>query len=312
MIVCVSPNTGIERTWKIPGFEKGGVFRVAEETVLPSGKGINVARALQTLGEPVTATGFTAGIQGRYFCRLAKDAGLPGSWVWVPGETRTAVAIYDPEGETDATLLSAAGPRVSELDWQRLQTRIRALSRNAELVAFSGSLPPGSPLAMFTTVIAGLEARGKQVWVDCDGSSLEAALAARPSGVKINATEAGNLTGIPVHDQATALQAAEDLRRRGARQVVLTLGRQGVVMQTETECWRAAPPEAQPFVSSVGSGDSFMAGLLVGLARKWPIPDCLRSACAAGAANTLAPGGACFAIQDYRAILEQTTAQQLT
>ncbi|NMC52251.1 MAG: hexose kinase [Chloroflexi bacterium] len=309
MILCVSPNTGIERTWKIPGFVKGGVFRVAEETVLPSGKGINVARAVQTLGEPVRATGFTAGIQGRYFSSLAKDAGLAGSWVWVAGETRTAVAIYDPEGPTDATLLSAAGPNVSERDWRRLETRIRALSRSADLVSFSGSLPPGSPLGLFTNIIAELEARGKQVWVDCDGGALEAALAARPNGVKINATEASSLTGIPVQDYATALQAAEILRRKGARQVVLTLGRQGVIMQTETECWRAAPPETQPFVSSVGSGDSFMAGLLVGLERKWPTSDCLRSACAAGAANTLAPGGARFTFQDYQTILEQTTAQ---
>lgn len=312
MILCVSPNTGIERTWKIPKFEKGGVFRVAEETILPSGKGINVARAVQILGESVKATGFTAGIQGRYFCKLAEDEGIAGSWVWVTGETRTAIAIYDPEGQTDATLLSAAGPKVSEWDWHRLHTRIRTLSRITDLVSFSGSLPPGSSLAMFTNIIAELEAGGKNVWVDCDESTLEAALRARPTGVKINATEASNLTGILVDNHAKALQAAEILRRQGAEQVVLTLGSQGVIMKTETECWRAAPPESQHFVSSVGSGDSFLAGLLVGLVRKWPISACLRSACAAGAANTLTPGGARFDYEAYQAIMEQTTAQQST
>lgn len=305
MILCVSATTGIERTWVVPNFVKGGVFRVQAEKVSPSGKGVNAARAVRTLGEPVCTTGFTAGRMGRLFARLAEDEGLNGRWVWVAGETRTAVAIHDPVGETDATLISAPAPAVSREDWVRLHRRVLAEAGKALVVGFAGSLPSGSPLDEFAGLVYELGRRGIPVWVDCDGEALREVLKGRPGGVKINAREAAELTGAAGDSLTSVHQAADTLRQMGARQVIVTMGDRGALYMGEQECWVVQPPGVEEFVSSVGSGDAFLGGLLVGLARGQPVVECLRSAAAAGAANTLTLGGGHFSTADYRKILPE-------
>lgn len=287
----------------MPNFEKGGTFRVQAERVSPSGKGVNAARAVRALGEPVCTTGFAAGRMGRMFARLAENEGLNGRWVWVAGETRTAIAIHDPEGGTDATLISGPAPRVCQEDWLRLRRRVLAEAKNASIVCFAGSLPAGSPLDEYAGLVLELGRRGIPVWVDCDGEALREVLKGRPDGVKINLREASGLTGVPADDLSGARQAAMDLLQRGARQVIVTLGEHGALYVGETGCWVVQAPPVDGFASSVGSGDAFLGGLLVGLARRQPLDECLRSAAAAGAANTLSLGGGHFSVADYQRLL---------
>src|ERR1035437_3087011 len=113
MILCIAPNVTLERTWVVPNYRPGGVFRVKELLVLPSGKGINVARAIQTLGGEPLGMGFVAGHIGALIADLAAQQSLPCSWTWIEGETRIAVAVVDPEvPDSDATLISEAGPTI--------------------------------------------------------------------------------------------------------------------------------------------------------------------------------------------------------
>lgn len=305
MILCVSATTGIERTWVVPNFEKGGVFRVRAERVLPSGKGVNVARVVRTLGEPVCTIGFIAGRMGQMFARLAEDEELNGRWIRVPGETRTAVAIYDPEDRKDATLVSGPAPVVNRSDWQRLRRQVLREAPNSRVIGFGGSLPAGSALDVYAGLVSELGQREIPAWVDCDGEALRAVLKGRPDGVKVNAKEAAEATGLSTGSPSEARRASEALQQAGARQVVVTLGEQGALFLGESGCWWVKPPPLQGFVSSVGSGDAFFGGLLVGLARRQPVVACLRSAAAAGAANTLTFGGGYFSLSDYQKLLPE-------
>jgi 1-phosphofructokinase family hexose kinase len=311
MIVCVSPNLNIERTWVIPHFKIGGVFRAKEEIVRPSGKGINVAYAAHLLGADVLGMGFAAGHTGRLFVELFEADGLKGHWTWVEGEVRGGVTLYDPESSSDATLMSGPGMQVDADDWERFSNDIWQQSIPAKLVSFSGSLPPGTPPEMFTSIIRRLRTAGKQVWVDCSDWALEAALKAPPTCLKINAAEAGELWGEAVLDRREACRAALTFQQRGIHTVVVTMGRQGAVLVNGDECWYASAPEISHPISSVGSGDSFLGGLLVGLDQGKPLQTCLRMAAAAGGANTQTLGAASFQTEDYEQALSTVEVERV-
>lgn len=312
MILCVSPNTNIERTWSIPNLHLGGVFHTQDEVTLASGKAINTARAIQALGGQALATGFAAGHSGQLFAKLAEQEGLRGEWVWVEGESRLALALVDPlAAGSDATLISGRGPQVSTADWQRLSETTLRLAEQASLVCFAGSFPPRSDLEVFADLVRSLQAMPRPVWIDLSKAALQAGVAARPAGVKVNAVEAGELTGIPIHDREGALLAAAALRRMGAGWAAVTLGKRGAVLDSGETAWLVSPAQTSELRSSVGSGDAFLGGLLLGLEGGKAPAEALRMAAAAGAANALDLGGCRFHYGDYLRALETVAVSSI-
>jgi 1-phosphofructokinase family hexose kinase len=302
-ILCLSPNTNVESTWVLPDLALGGVYRSPRVTHLACGKGVNVCRALRSLGGDGLAQGFVAGWLGRWFADLAEQEGLPGEWTWVAGEGRQALVLYDPHTTGDATLLSSPGPVVSVGDWDRLQAAALSRAPAVAAVSISGSLPPGSPLSSFSGLVQALVETGRPVWVDVDGPVLETALRLHPAGVKVNAREAQELLGMPVWDAASAGAAVRRIHAQGIARVVVTLGSGGAVLGSQEGLWFAAAPQLPHFYSSVGSGDAFLAGLLLGLVEGQDLPFALRIASAAGGANAMIPGGGRLDFQDYQALL---------
>lgn len=310
-ILCLSPNTNVESTWVLPDLALGGVYRSPRVTHLASGKGVNVCRALRRLGGDGLAQGFAAGWLGRWFADLAAQEQLTGEWTWVTGEGRHAVALYDPHSPGDATLFSSPGPEVNAADWERLQVSVLRRAPEVSAVSISGSLPPGSPLSSYSGLIQALIEAGKPVWIDADGSVLEAALHARPFGVKINAREAQGLLGQPVWDVASAGAAVRRVREAGIAQVVVTLGAGGAVLGSDEGLYFAAAAQLPHLHNSVGSGDAFLAGLLLGLVEGRDPSSALRMATAAGGANAMSHGGGCLEIQDYQALLPGIVVEPL-
>lgn len=310
MLLCITPNPAIERTWVIPGLRLGGVFRVQEQVVLASGKGVNVARAAQILGAEVLCMGFLAGNSGRLLQDLAEQEGLKGEWIWIEGETRAAVALVNPLEEEDATLISEAGPIITLSDWERLEAAILRNAEHAELVCFSGSFSPGTPFQQFGKLIRQLQKVGKSVWVDCGGEGLATALGAGAVGIKVNTSEASVLVGFPIREMDEAIQAGMVLRRQGTQIAVITMGEKGAVFSSQAGNWWAVPPRIQR-VSSVGSGDAFLAGLLIGLNNGMHPQDALRYAAAAGAANAQSLGGGKLQKEHFGAALSRVVVQRI-
>jgi len=287
------------------------VFRVKELLVLPSGKGINVARAVQTLGGEALGMGFVAGHIGALVADLAAQQNLQCSWTWIEGETRIAAAVVDPEApDGDAALTSEAGPTIHPADWERLAADVLERAKSARLACFSGSLPPGTPLQGFSELIQALQKLGCQVWVDCSGAGLEAAIRSGGVGIKVNGEEIGALFGQPVYDFETAQRSAQSMRRMGAESAIVTLGSKGALLVTPQGSWIAEPPKVKR-ISSVGSGDAFMAGWLTGLAQQLDLAEALRSATAAGAANVQTLGGGRFMQTNYDAALSKVIVTKL-
>jgi len=152
MIMCITPNPDIERTWIMDTVHMGDVNHVHQVTVAPSGKGVNVARAVHTLEGESFCAGFLGGLTGRYLESLILDLGIPAKWTWIKGETRTAITIIEISNpDRDATLISEAGPRVTTEDWERLQTDVSSIQ--ADVACICGRLPGNSSVNPFIRII---------------------------------------------------------------------------------------------------------------------------------------------------------------
>jgi len=306
MIICITPNPAIDRTVLLPSLTVGNVHRAEKVIVAAGGKGLNVARAIRTLGGESLCMGFTGGHAGRLLADLAQNEGLNSSWTWVDSETRTCTILVSPNG--DATVVNEPGLPVSKSDWKRLGRDARKCISSGKLVCISGSLPPQSSADEMQGLLSMLIESGKQVWVDTSGVVLNTVLNHNGVCVKVNGNEIGASLGFEVNDLASAKRALTILSERGVKACVITLGAAGALLATADGRWHAQGPRVR-VVSTVGSGDSFLGGLVNALDGGSDWSAALRDAVAAGTANALSAGGGQFTLQEFNSIREQIQIQ---
>jgi 1-phosphofructokinase family hexose kinase len=290
MLLIVTPNPALDRTMVFPGLRLGAVQRTDEVLVAAGGKGLNVARAARTLGQAVLVCAPLGGLTGDQVAQLAAREGIDGRWArHGAGETRTCVLLVDPDGG-DATALNEAGPVLAPADWDAYAAEVLAATPAAALCLVSGSLPRGVEPARLGELVRGVQALGVRALADTSGPALEAVLAVPPWGLKVNGAELGAALGRPVEDVAAAAGAVRELRARGVALAAVSLGALGCVAADAAGAWWASPPPVA-VVSSVGSGDSLLAGLAAGLVRGLPLPEALALGVACGTADALTVGG---------------------
>jgi tagatose 6-phosphate kinase len=301
VILTVTLNTALDITYRVRSLRPHTSHRVTEVTERPGGKGLNVARVLAALGHEVTVTGFTGGATGRAVQDgLTAVPGLVDALVPVTGPTRRTIAVVD-ERSGDTTQLNEPGPTVTPEEWSAFQEAYEDLVPSVAAVALCGSLPPGVPVGAYASLIRTAKAAGVPVLLDTSGEALRRGVAARPDIVKPNTEELAELTGS--HEP---LRATQDARRRGARAVVASLGKEGLLAATPEGRWRATPP-APVHGNPTGAGDSVAAGLLSALIDRLPWPDGLTRAVALSAATVLAPAAGKFDRAAYEDLLGRVT-----
>ena len=306
MIICITPNPAIDRTIILPSLVLGNVQRAERSIVAAGGKGLNVARAIRTLGGEALCMGFAGGHAGHLLADLAQNEGLHSSWTWSNSETRTCTILVSQNG--DATVINEPGTPVSKSDWKRLQRNIRKYISSAGSVCISGSFPPGSSNEDLQGLLRMLVNAGKQVWVDTSGTALDAILAYSGICIKVNGNEISAVLGLEVKYVRSARRALMMLLERGLTACVITLGAAGALLATNEGRWHARGPRVR-VVSTVGSGDSFLGGLVSALDAGKDWPEALRDAVAAGTANALSAGGGQFTFQEFKDIREQVQIQ---
>ncbi|WP_105975174.1 1-phosphofructokinase family hexose kinase [Streptomyces geranii] len=306
MILTVTLNTALDITYRVGELRPYASHRVTSVTEHPGGKGLNVARVLAALGHEVTVTGFTGGRTGRAVQeQLTATPGVLDALVPVSGSTRRTITVVDDgagaPNATDATHLNEPGPHITPAEWSAFQDVYEELLPSVSAVALCGSLPPGVPVGAYAQLVRVARASGVPVLLDTSGEPLRRGVAARPDLVKPNAAELAELTGS--HEPS---RAAQDVRGRGARAVVASLGPNGLLAATPEGHWRATPP-ARVRGNPTGAGDSVVAGLLAGLVDRLPWPERLARATALAAATVLAPVAGEFDRAAYEQLLDRVT-----
>jgi tagatose 6-phosphate kinase len=309
VILCVSPNPAVDRTYYISNFVVGKVYRPQRRRAAAGGKGINVARAVKALGGQSKCAGFLGGRIGQEILEQLEQEKLDNAWTQIEGETRTCILIADPATGA-ATVLNESGPMVSLDDWEHLRADLLREAKNATHICFSGSLPPGPPVSVFADLLQKLCEEGHYVWVDTSGEALQMAVKARVSGIKVNGDEAGAVLGRAVSSVQSAAEAAQEISSMTGGQVILTLGDDGAVLVNQSGAWSARPPTVQ-VVNNVGSGDSAFAGFVLALAQGLAPEEALRHGVAAGTANAATEGGGFFTRGDFERILSEAELRKL-
>ncbi|PDV98810.1 1-phosphofructokinase family hexose kinase [Candidatus Chloroploca asiatica] len=307
-LLILTPNPALDRTMTFANLRLGIVQRTDQVVVAAGGKGLNVARAAHTLGQQALVCAPLGGSTGRYVAALAEAEGLVGSWYYHnAGETRTCVLLVDPEAD-DATALNEAGPILGDDDWTGFAASANKAALEAKLAIVSGSLPRGIAPEHFAALIAQIQGQGLPLIIDTSGAALAAALRAQPWGVKVNGAELGDVLGRSIASVDAAIPALSELRSQGITLAAVSLGGLGCVASTNEGTWHAQPPPIT-LISSVGSGDSLLAGLATGLLRGMALPNALRLAVACGTADALTVGGGRI---DPAQVAELTATTRLT
>src|SRR5215211_7426889 len=306
MILCITPNPAIDRTLILPRLTLGNVHRAQKVIVAAGGKGLNVARTIRILGGEPLCMGFAGGHSGGLLAGLAQNEGLSSSWTWTNSETRSCTILI--AQDSDATLINEMGMPVLASDWKRLRQDVHRQLTSAELVCISGSLPPDSSSRDLQDLLDMLIDSGKQVWVDTSGPALKTALAHRGICIKVNGTELGEILGLEVKDLGSARRALNMLNDHALTAAVITLGAMGALLMTKEGRWHALGPHVD-VISTVGSGDSFLGGLVQALDAGKAWPDALREAVAAGTANALSAGAGQFGLEMFQRIRKQIDIQ---
>ncbi|WP_369037779.1 MULTISPECIES: 1-phosphofructokinase family hexose kinase [Streptomyces] len=303
MILTVTLNTALDITYRVRELRPYASHRVTSVTERPGGKGLNVARVLAALGHEVTVTGFTGGPAGRAVQdQLTATPGVLDALVPVSGSTRRTIAVVEESAANltpETTQLNEPGPQITPAEWSAFQDVYEGLLPSVSVVALCGSLPPGVPVGAYAHLIRTARAAGVPVLLDTSGEPLRRGVAARPDLVKPNAAELTELTGSHEPSQAT-----RDVRRRGARAVVASLGPDGLLAVTPEGRWRTTPP-ARVRGNPTGAGDSAVAGLLSGLIDQLPWPERLARATALSAATVMAPVAGEFDRPTYEQLLSR-------
>ncbi|GGX83184.1 1-phosphofructokinase [Streptomyces minutiscleroticus] len=284
MILTVTPNPSLDRTYEVPSLDRGEVVRAAGERVDPGGKGVNVSRAVAAAGRRTVAVLPLGGAPGRLVAELLHAQGIEVAPVPVEGATRSNIALAEPDGTL--TKINAPGPELSAAERESLLETVREHARGASWIACCGSLPRGLAPSWYADLVARAHAAGVRIALDTSGPALLAALRERPDVVKPNAEELAEAVGRPLATVGDAFKAAEELRALGAGTVLASLGADGQLLVEASGAW-FADARVDSVRSNVGAGDSSLAGLLVAGGTG---PRALASAVAHGAAAVQLPG----------------------
>ena len=283
MIVTVTPNASMDRTYLVEEFGIDRINRPLETWVCAGGKGINVARVLKELGRDALATGFVGGQTGDLIVRWLSTDGIKQDFLRVEQESRLCVKVMDPKNGTQ-TEINEKGPEIAEADLEAMKAKVDSLLPQCDFLMLCGNCPPGVPAGFYADLVRLAKLRGVRSIVDTSGDALREAVKASPMMVKPNVAELSQLAGAELCTLEEILRAAKSLKQFGIGITAVTMGRTGAIVTDGVQVWQATPPEIS-FASAVGSGDAFLAAFADSLQAAESLQDALAWATAAGAAN---------------------------
>lgn len=234
----------------------GELNRTISETKFPGGKGINVSRVLNRMGIQNKAFGFVGGFTGNYIKDYLQKEGIPTNFVTVEEDTRINIKLKTGQ-ETE---INAKGPTIHQGHYEMLKERIRALT-NEDVLVLAGSIPVTLPKTTYEELAKICSENGTAFIVDAEGDLLMNVLPYKPLLIKPNHHELSDIFGIDLSTVEDIIPYAKKLVKLGAKNVIVSMAGDGAVFVNETNVFVSNVPKGK-VKSSVGAGDSMVAGFL--------------------------------------------------
>ncbi len=287
MIITVTLNAAIDKSLSVPNFRLGRRHRTVEQRTMAGGKGVNVARTLKALGQPVIATGFAGGVTGTHIVEQLTGEAVLNDFVRIREESRTNTSVLDPT-TGEQTEINERGPSVSEGEVELFADKLLYLARGAAIVVFAGSLPRGVEPEIYASLIRELARMEVTTVIDTDGEPLHHAVRAEPDVVSPNVLEAEELVGHEFAGEEERSLAVREIAALGPREAIMTLpdGCFAQVLVDGQPLLKRARVQLREPVAKSGSGDAFLAGYLAARYESRAPDQCLRFGVACGAEST--------------------------
>ncbi|MGC9401375.1 1-phosphofructokinase [Vibrio genomosp. F10 str. 9ZC157] len=260
-VVTVTLNPALDLTGHLPFIHTGGVSLVDEGSLHPAGKGVNVAKVLSELGAEVTVTGFLGTDNQEMFCQLFEQLGATDKFVRVPGSTRINVKLVEQSGSVSD--INFPGVEVTPQAVLEFEKTLLDLAEDHDYFVIAGSLPPGISPELCASWIKKLRSLGKKVIFDSSRNALAQGIDASPWLIKPNEEELSQVMGLSSSNPDECRTAAETLAEKHIENIVISMGADGVMWLNQGEWLHAKPPKMK-VVSTVGAGDTLVAGLCWG------------------------------------------------
>ena len=313
MIVTVTLNAALDRTLTAPNFQVGFRHRASESLTLPGGKGVNIARALRSLGQPVIVTGLAGGKTGTRVVEDLTAEGILNDFVRIKDESRTSTAIIDPTSNTQ-TEVNEYGPAVTTGELAAFMEKFTYIAKGADVVVLAGTLPRKVKDSLYRDLIKVLADSEALTVLDAAGDSFRMAIKGKPDFVSPNIYEAEAVIGHEFGDDKDCVAAAKQLSKFGAAAGIITHSGGCYAYFTEDDggekAFKIDIPPLDP-ISTVGSGDCFLAGFISAMLSGKDHAHSLRQGVACGAASTQKYGAGVFDPHEMKRLFAKTSAEEM-
>ncbi len=307
-VVTITLNPALDLTGSLSQLNVGSVSLVEKSNLHAAGKGVNVGKVLSDLGADVTVTGFLGKDNPELFTQLFSEINVNNRFIEVDGATRINVKLVEKSGEVSD--INFPGVEVSPQDIARFETTLDELAETHQFFVIAGSLPGGVTPEMCAGWVNKLRQLGKKVLFDSSKSALRAGIDAGPWLIKPNEEELGEFVGEHLDTVEKCQHAAQTLSTKGIENIVVSMGPEGVMWLSDNNWLRSQPPRME-VVSTVGAGDTLVAGLCWGHMQQMPKQELLRFATALSALAVSQVGVGCSGHQELESIINGTEVSEL-
>ncbi len=305
LTVCVSPSVDV--TIELDALNVGKTNVVKSKTLSFTGKALNVAIGVSRLGGNAYATGFMYNENGAMFERALDVEGVPFAFVWNNGRVRENYKCID--NKSMLTEINDVGGQVSIEKQQELLQMIANLSSRSDVTVISGGLPRGVDPTYYHDVFRAVDSRSLKI-ADTSGAKLFSALRAEVDLVKPNLDELESTLGRELKDRGEILSACHELLDRGAKRVLLSLGKEGAIITDGKKNFFCKSMNVA-VNSTVGAGDGMVAAASLALQNGADLPAILRAGVAAGTATVTTFGTISFTKNKYDEIYKNLTITEI-
>ncbi|WP_251551496.1 1-phosphofructokinase [Neobacillus muris] len=284
MIYTVTLNPSLDYIVELDQVNVGGLNRTKNETKLPGGKGINVSQVLKRLDADSKALGFIGGFTGEYIKKMLESLEISTDFVKVNEDTRINVKL---KADTE-TEVNAKGPAISEENFEALKGKIRRLT-SEDILVLAGSIPSTMPADTYEDLVKICSETGTKFVVDAEGELLRKVLPFKPFLIKPNHHELGDLFDTVITTPEEAIPYGRELINQGAQNVIVSLAEKGAVLINQEMALISSVPKGE-VKSSVGAGDSMVAGFIATYSKTNSIEEAFRFSVASGSATAFSIG----------------------
>jgi 6-phosphofructokinase 2 len=300
MIYTITLNPALDRTLWIQKVRDDVSNRILEEKSFAGGKSVDVSKVLKNLGVDNIALGFVGGFAGRELEGRLLNEGIETDFVRVSGETRTNIIIHE-TGTGKQLAFNARGPEIKPDELMQFIEQLEKLPCG-DVVAIGGSIPLGVSPEIYRKIISLVKKCQAKVVLDVDGEALRQGIKAHPNVIKPNIHELSELAGRELKGLDDVVTAARSINQQGVEIVLVSMGAKGILLVSDGQQYLAVPPNVN-VESTIGAGDSSVAGFVSGLVQGKDLKQCLIYAVAAGTATTLRQGTALCQKDDFERIV---------